>query len=116
MEEICSISPDAVFQVSLPEDAKIEYLKPSGTYAFVEYGYYLDAELFIYSSDVEAVYQALVQGLENAGYNYAYSGQKSDLYRKVIDPNSYTNSDILLMKDESRGFVRVINGIGGVDF
>ena len=37
-------------------------------------------------------------------------------YQKVIDPNTFSNASIVLMKDEQRGFVRVINGIGGTDF
>ena len=116
MEEVCSTFEEAAFSVTLPEDAKIEYLKSSHSYDFVNYGYYTDAQLFIYSSDVNAVYQALVDGLEAAGYSFAYSGVKSDTYQKVIDPNTFSNASIVLMKDEQRGFVRVINGIGGTDF
>ncbi len=117
IEEVClDYGEEAAFSVSLPTDATIEYIKSSHTYDYIEYGYYTDAELFIYSSDVNEVYQALVDGLEAAGYVFAYSGVKSDTYQKAIDYNSYSNANICLIKDEQRGFVRVINGIGGTDF
>ena len=105
----------ARFDVSLPSGSKVEFLKPTYTYEFLEYGYYTEAECFIYGN-VEAIYTAMVEALEAAGYAYAYDGKQSVTYSKTIDAANYRVSNIVLMKNADRGFVRVINGTPGVDF
>ena len=105
----------ARFDVSLPSGSKVEFLKPTYTYEFLEYGYYTEAECFIYGN-VEAIYTAMVEALEAAGYAYAYDGKQSVTYSKTIDAANYLVSNIVLMKNADRGFVRVINGTPGMDF
>ena len=105
----------ARFAAILPSGSKVELLKPTYTYEFLEYGYYNEPECFIYGN-VESIYSCLVEALESAGYSYAYTGKQSVTYRKTIDADNYRVSSIVLMKNADRGFVRVINGTPGVDF
>lgn len=105
----------ARFAAVLPSGSKVELLKPTYTYEFLEYGYYNEPECFIYGN-VESIYSCLVEALESAGYSYAYTGKQSVTYRKTIDADNYRVSSIVLMKNADRGFVRVINGTPGKDF
>ena len=80
----------------------------------VDYGYGNRDEAFVYTSDVVGAYDACKKALKEAGYTVSgLEKTKSILFSKTIDGTSYV---VLLMKEVDKGYLRVFNDIGGVDF
>lgn len=105
------------FEVQLPEGTEIEILKKAEDYKTLEYGYYLQCEAFLYHDDLDAVYKSIEDGLLAAGYKKGNTkaDRRSVIYSKVLN-TGFTNSYITLMKETEKGYLRVINSVGGVDF
>ena len=98
---------------NFPSDTKIEMvygLEGDEQFNYTYYGYFMDTNAFIYSSSIGKVYDALVEGLKEAGYSYQYSSEAGN------DTYACGSAYVLLMKNTDRNYVRVINDIGGVDF
>ena len=107
-------NPIAYFNPTLPSDAVVEYWLEEGASVLdrdVYYGYGSRNEAYIYTSSVDECYNAIVDSLVEAGY--ILWGSTSNVYVIYDGDNSY---HVTLLKDNTRGFVRVIQGTGGVDF
>ncbi len=105
--------------VSLPSGSKVEivYALPYDSTAiwdYVSYGYYGDLQCFLYTSKVNEAYEAIVASLEEAGFTYFSTSPAGNVcYMKDGGMDGY-GSYILLMK--KTGYIRILDGIGGVDF
>ncbi len=108
---------------SLPEGTKVEmvYALPLDTmeqFEYTYYGYFSDLNAFVYpssNSTLDATYTAITDGLKKAGYTlYSTSEKGNEVY--LLDQTDDYGAYILLMKDTSRKFIRLLEGIGGVDF
>jgi predicted sugar kinase len=108
-------NPIAHFTPTLPTDAVVEYWLEEGGNILdrdVYYGFGSRNEAYIYTSQVENCYNAIVESLLEAGY--VSWGSTSNVYVIYDDEdNSYL---VTLIKETARGFVRVMQGTGGVDF
>ena len=99
---------------TLPSDVVVEYWLEEGGSVLdrdVYYGYGSRNEAYIYTSSIDECYNAIVDSLVEAGYTLW--GSTSNVYVIHDGDNSY---HVTLLKDKTRGFVRVIQGTGGVDF
>ena len=108
---------------SLPEGTKVEmvYALPLDTmeqFEYTYYGYYMDLNAYVYpssSSSIDTTYSAIVDGLKAAGYALYNTTEKgNDVY--FLDQTDDYGAYIMLMKDTSRKFIRLLEGIGGLDF
>ena len=108
-------NPIAYFTPTLPSDAVVEYWLEEGGNILdrdVYYGFGSRNEAYVYTSQVENCYNAIVESLLEAGY--VSWGSTSNVY--VIHDDEDNSYLVTLIKETSRGFVRVIQGTGGVDF
>lgn len=114
---------DSLPKFSLPEGTKVEmvYALPIDTmeqFEYVSYGYYMNLNAFVYpasSSSLDATYEAIVSGLKDAGYAlYGTSEKGNETY--CLEQEGGFGAYITLMKNSSRKFIRLLEGIGGVDF
>ncbi len=107
-------------EVSLPANSKVEivYALPydsTEVWNYTTYGYYMDLNCFIYTSNVNAAYEAIVKALKESGFElYSTSEAGNDCYFKEGENSDDYGSYILLMK--KAGYIRMLDGIGGVDF
>ncbi len=108
---------------SLSEGTKVEmvYALPIDgmeQFEYASYGYYMDLNAFVYSSSsssLDATYAAITDGLKDAGYTlYGTSEKGNETY--CLDQADGYGAYITLMKNTSRKFIRLLEGIGGVDF
>ncbi len=107
--------------VNLPSGDKVEVWYSADTeeqYNYKYYGYFYCTEAFVYCASVEDSYDAIVKGLVADGYYYSSTSAKGNVtYMKDGDGSGeYDNAYITIMKDTSRGFIRLHEGLGGVDF
>ena len=116
MDAVVRNGDEARFDVVLPAEAKVEYLNPTYDYTFLEYGYYNEPECFVYANDISSLQKAFEEALVAAGYSKVATGSQSVTYAKEIDPETYNTSYIVLMPKESRGCLRILNGVPGIDF
>ena len=106
---------------SLPSDAKMEivYACPTDTmeqFEYTYYGYFGYLNAFVYSSDVDALYDDIIEGLTSAGYElYTTSEKGNPTYVLSLKGNS-NGVSFGLIKDSKRKFVRIIEGYLGLDF
>ena len=110
-------------QFSLPEGTKVEmvYALPLDTmeqFEYTHYGYFMDLNAFVYpssNSTLDATYDLIVDGLKAAGYTLYNTTEKgNEVY--FLDQTDDYGAYIMLMKDTSRKFIRLLEGIGGLDF
>ncbi len=106
---------------SLPTDTKIEIVdcfdrEDMAQYDYTYYGYFMDLQCFLYTSNLNDAYNSLVTGLKNAGYTYYSTSPKGNecYYLEGENPNEDYGSFILLMKGSN--YIRILEGIGGIDF
>ncbi len=108
---------------SLPEGTKVEmvYALPIDTmeqFEYTTYGYFMNLNAFVYpssSSNLDATYNAITDGLKDAGYTLYNTTEKgNEVY--FLDQGEGYGAYITLMKDSSRKFIRLLEDIGGVDF
>lgn len=111
-----SIDSSLAYNVALPDDAVVEIWRDYNDFSIVDvnYGYGCRNEAFVYTSDVDAAYSAIKTGLINANYSIVNSEKESSvLFSKTIKGEAYY---VLVLKENDKGYVRVFNGIGGIDF
>ena len=106
-------NPALAYDIELPSDAKIEIWHNIGDYLNVLYGYGVRDEAFIYTISIDEAISSIRKGLENAGYTFANEFPRSYLYAKTIDNINYY---VLILNEKSKGYVRLMNSIGGLDF
>lgn len=110
------VDPSLAYNPTLPSDAIVEVWRDMKDFnlAPVDYGYGNRDEAFVYTNDVVGAYDACKKALKEAGYTVSgLERTKSILFSKTIDGTSYV---VLLMKEVDKGYLRVFNDIGGVDF
>lgn len=106
---------NAYFNPTLPSDAVVENWFVDSTPILERdytYGFGSRNESYIYTSQVDECFNSLVSALKNAGY-IAW-GSTTNVF--VIYDNEDNSYIVTLLKEKDRGFVRVIQGTGGVDF
>ena len=104
------------FSVSFSVDTKVEYYRalPDGKgYDYLYYGYYYEYDAFLYSSDLNATYNDVVNGLTKAGYSIANITEKGNVCYYKSTESGY-GAFVFLIKTD--GYVRIIDGVGGFDF
>ncbi len=114
---------NAIPKISLPEGSKVEmvYALPIDTmeqYEYTAYGYFMDMNAFVYpasASSLDATYTAITDGLKAAGYTLYNTTEKGNEVYYSDQTDDY-GAYIMLMKDSSRKFIRLLEGIGGIDF
>lgn len=108
--------------ITLPAGSKVE-MWPSGTgdniYDYVSYGYLWTVNAFIYpgtGKTVSDVYDAIIDGLKASGYSKPEYGGDTDAgnERYFKESDGLLGSYVLIIKKDS--YVRLLNGLGGVDF
>ena len=108
---------------ALPEGTKVEmvYALPLDTmeqFEYTHYGYFMDLNAFVYpasGSTLDATYTSITDGLKAAGYTLYNTTEKgNEVY--FLDQTDDYGAYIMLMKDTSRKYIRLLEGIGGLDF
>ncbi len=104
---------------ALPSDAKVEVWKDMWEddpyYDLLKYGYCHRDEAFVYTSNIDEAYESIKTGLANAGYKESETYEEYEnctLYSRVFKGEYYY---VFVMKT-TKGYVRVINDLGGMDF
>ena len=105
----------ASFEVNLPEGVQIERLKKLNS-DFINYGYYYVDEVFIYYNNLDEIRSSIINGLEQAGYILSSVGSKSETYMKTNEDNSLSNAFITILVEKDKGYIRLFEGIAGIDF
>ncbi len=113
---------DTPFSIELPEGVKIEQWRaPSdkSTYGYITYGYFFEYNVFIYPStsnaSVISIYNTIIEALVDHGYSLSFTTTKGNVcYSKKTGDALLSYSYIFVMKKD--GYVRIIEGTGGVDF
>lgn len=105
---------------NLPSDTKVEmyYVNENGgsKYLNLKYGYTTQYEAFIYSSDLSGLYKSISDSLISYGYKEAYTTSKGNVCFTYIDSTKNVSSYIFIIKDSSKNYIRIMDGVGGVDF
>ena len=109
------IDPSLAYYPELPEDAVVEIWRDLGDFnlAPVTYGYGYRNEAFVYTEHVDDAYEAVKDAALDAGYELSIEKTRSALFSKTIDGTLY---NIFILKEPEKGYLRVMNDIGGVDF
>lgn len=111
-----SLNEGGGFSVSFSSPVKVENypaLADGKGYDYLYYGYYYEYNVFIYSSSIEETYQDIVKGLTEAGYTLSNTTSKGNVcYGKQTD--SGYGSFVFIMKEKN--YIRMIDGVGGLDF
>ena len=80
----------------------------------VNYGFNNRDEAFVYTENVEEAYEACKEAALEAGYKVTGSERANSItFSKTINGNSY---NIFLLKEVDKGYLRVMNDIGGTSF
>ena len=109
------IDPSLAYYPELPEDAVVEVWRDLGDFKLssVTYGFGNRDEAFVYTEYVDEAYEAVKEAALEAGFKMSGERTKSALFSKTIDGTLYS---ILILKEVEKGYLRVMNDIGGVDF
>lgn len=104
------------FNVNFSVETKVEYYRalPDGKgYDYLYYGYYYEFDAFLYSKDLNATYNDVIKGLTDAGYSLSTITEKGNVcYSKPTD--SGYGVFVFIIKED--GYIRIIDGVGGLDF
>lgn len=105
---------------NLPSDTKVEmyYVNENGgsKYLNLKYGYTTQYEAFIYSSDLSGLYKSISDSLISYGYKESYTTSKGNVCFAYIDSTKNVSSYLFIIKDSSKNYIRIMDGVGGVDF
>ena len=114
-EKYEEIDPSLGYHPELPSDAKVEvwYDMHDFKIAPVAYGYGNRDEAFVYTSQVEEAYSAVKQSLIDAGYKMTVERTYSASFSITKNGNSYY---VFLLKEPDKGYLRVMNDVGGMSF
>ena len=99
----------------LPENTKVEMCYCADRdikYNFLEYGYLYQDEAFVYSDSLNDTYNAIISSLEAQGFKLSTTTVKGNVcYSKTID-----NSTAYIFIMKNTGYIRLIDGVGGLDY
>ena len=110
------VDPSLAYYPELPSDAVVEVWYNLHDYkiAPVNYGFNNRDEAFVYTENVEEAYEACKEAALEAGYKVTGSERANSItFSKTINGNSY---NIFLLKEADKGYLRVMNDIGGMSF
>lgn len=120
MNEFVASCTSSYFDWTLPDEYKAEiYYQQEGDAAtrFYDYGYTFNTDAFIYPnsiSELDNCYKYVISVFESHGFTFSFNGNKGVCYSYIDEVTKY-GEFVYIMKDD-RGFVRIINSIGGIDF
>lgn len=104
------------------EDTKVENypaLEDGEGYSYLYYGYYYEYNCFIYSSNLKTTFDDIIRGLEEAGYKLSTTTSKGNVTYEKASSNeggySYS-SFVFIMKEYEKGYIRIMDGVGGLDY
>ena len=103
------------YSPELPSDAVVEIWRDLHDFSIVdvEYGYGCRDEAFIYTAEVESAYEMIKEGMVEAGYKITSERTYSVSFSKKFNGQDYY---IFMLKCPDKGYVRFMNGVGGIDF
>jgi len=116
-----TLNPGGRFSVNFSVDIKVESWPTADDqvkYDYLYYGYFYEYNVFIYVSDKEQLNQAyddIVQGLVASGYKLSGTSSKGNATYSKPSSNGYA-SFVFLMKETEKNYIRMIDGVGGIDF
>ena len=115
LEKIEYSDPGFKYSIDLPDDVEIEVWSDLRDYRLspVTYGYGGRDEAFIYTEDVDGVYNSIMEGLIASGYKKSYEHDHSSGYSKTIGKDTQY---IFVLKEPDKGYVRLMHSVGGVSF
>lgn len=100
---------DLTFNIT--SEIKVEnYYHFANSSSFISYGYYFQYQIFIYVYSVNDTLTEIQQSLLNSGYSLSYTTSKGNYC--YVNGSSY----IFVMPNQELGYIRIIDGIGGVNF
>lgn len=112
--ERSSIDESLCYSPDLPSDAKVEVWENENNYDLLKYGYGQRNEAFVYSSDLDGVFESIKSSVLAAGYTISpYYDEYTEMlqFEKVYEGKYYY---VYMMKTDR--FVRVINDLIGCSF
>ncbi len=112
--ERSSIDESLCYSPDLPSDAKVEVWENENNYDLLKYGYGQRNEAFVYSSDLDEVFESIKSSVIAAGYTISpYYDEYTEMlqFEKVYEGKYYY---VYMMKTDR--FVRVINDLIGCSF
>ncbi|GEM_PF-2379060 len=117
----CKDRKDGGFELKIPDYAKAEvYMRDEDV--DLSFGYSFNGNAFVYPSDatkLDELFSYICDAIDTNGIPYSYTtkkGTKVFFYSVQLEDNSYDSACFSVMKNEERGFVRIIDSIAGVDF
>lgn len=97
------------YKATLPEDAKVEMWFRYDGYQ-VTYGFGSRDEAFIYTSDVDAAFDSVVEAVKEAGYTQSVLSDTRASFHLGMD------CYVSVLKESKKGYVRVLNDVLGLKF
>lgn len=120
VSHITKNNKDATFSVAFENGETVENypsLDGGSAYEYIYYGYNYDYNSFIYTSNITKTNETIVSSLLEAGYVLSSTTQKgNETYVKQKDINDFNATYVFILKNTEGNYIRLINGLGGVDF
>lgn len=114
-----SLNPGGSFKVNFTvSDTRVESWPAADDnvkYDYLYYGYYYEFDVFVYSSNLTQTYMDIVNGLVESGYFLSGTSSKGNETYAKPSSNGY-GSYVFIMKETQKGYIRLIDGVGGIDF
>ena len=114
-----SLNPGGSFKVNFTvSDTRVESWPAADDnvkYDYLYYGYYYEFDVFVYSSNLTQTYIDIVNGLIESGYSLSGTSSKGNETYAKPSSNGY-GSYVFVMKETQKGYIRLIDGVGGIDF
>lgn len=111
------IDESLVYTPKLPSDSVVEVWKDLNDLnsSTVTYGYGTRDEAFVYTKDVDGAFDAMVEAVESAGYEFNFGGSWSKVYHKTYKDRNYF---VCFFKEtrDGKSYLRVMQDLGGIDF
>lgn len=101
---------------NLPANTKVEMYYCADKdikYSFLEYGYLYQDEAFIYSDSLNETYNAIISSLEAQGYKLSTTTAKGNVC--YVKQDGKVSAYIFILKSD-KGYIRLIDGVGGLDY
>jgi len=86
------------------------YYEVNNSSSFISYGYYFQYQLFVYTSTVTVTLNEIKQSILDSGYELSYTSSKGNYCYKNGD------SYLFIMPKVEAGYIRIIDGVGGINF
>lgn len=114
-----TLNPGGNFKVNFTiNDTKVESWPVADDqvkYDYLYYGYYYEFNVFVYSSNLTQTYTDIINGLIASGYSLSGTSPKGNETYIKPSTNGYA-SFVFVMKETQKGYIRLIDGVGGFDF